>query len=437
MEYKLARRLGLGALIIYGIGDILGAGIYTAVGKVIQEAQTGAWLTYILAALLALITGFSYAELTSRFPVSGGAAAFVRRAIPGKFVATLAGIIVLATGLVSASVVINGFVRYLGPLTSFPLPLAQILLLSFVSFLSFWGIQESSRANIILTFIEVFGLLAVIVAGFWIMEPNAWNQFTQQAQADFHPSGIFGAITIAFYAYIGFEDLANLAEECKNPERDLPRAILIAIGVTTLIYLLVTTVLLVNIPMQEILHHSGQENKKEILLLIFEKGQIDWFLQYFSIIAMIAITNTGLINLIMASRLMYGMAQEGLMPKALACIHSKRKTPFVAVLVAFFAVLILVFTGALTTLIKTTNLLIILVFCMVHISLIIVRIKKEKHTGIQFPFFIPIIGLGLCLIILTQFEFHIWKRSLIIIGIGLILWFINKVYSKPSKTSPS
>ncbi|MCP5468243.1 MAG: amino acid permease [Deltaproteobacteria bacterium] len=433
MQQKLARRLGLGALIIYGIGDILGAGIYTTVGKVILEARSGAWLTYILAALLAMITGLSYAELSARFPVSGGAAVFVRRAIPGKFAATMAGIIVLSTGLVSASVVINGFVRYLAPLTSFPMPIAQILLLSCISFLSFWGIQESSRVNILLTFIEVFGLVAVIITGLWIMDVPAFDNFISQAQEDFHPSGIFGAITIAFYAYIGFEDLANLAEECKNPKRDLPRAILIAIIATSIIYFLVTSVLLINVPLHEILQQSDHNSKKEVLLLIFEKAHAHWFLQYFAVIAIIAITNTGLINLIMASRLIYGMAQEDLMPKFLGRIHSKRHTPHLAVLTAFFAVLILVFTGALTTLIKTTNLLIILVFSMTHLSLIIVRIKKEKHDGIQFPIFVPLIGLLLSLAILTQFDFNIWKRSMIILAFGFFIWLSKKISTNQVK----
>ncbi|MDX1387004.1 MAG: amino acid permease, partial [bacterium] len=156
---QLARRLGFFALCVYGIGDILGAGIYALVGKVVGLAGLGAWATFILAAIVAVVTGLSYAELTARFPVSAGAAAFVRRAFPGRFVATMAGTIVLGTGLASAATVTVAFSDYLQQIVTVPPWLAQITLVAGVSFLSFWGIQESSRVNYILTFVEISGLL--------------------------------------------------------------------------------------------------------------------------------------------------------------------------------------------------------------------------------------------------------------------------------------
>ena len=426
MNTQLARRLGFGALIIYGIGDLLGAGIYTAIGKVVQQSGTSTWLTYILAAVLAAITGLSYAEMTARFPVSAGAAAFVRRAIPGKFVATVTGIMVLGTGLVSASVVVNGFIGYITPFTDIPIPILKLLMLSAISFLSFWGIQESSRANMVLTFVEMSGLLIVIFVGFFFFSPNAVEQFLDRAQNDFAFSGVVSGITIAFYAYIGFEDLVNLAEECKNPQRDLPRAILIAILVSTVLYILATLVLLLNVPIDKIMQSTNGNNKTQALLLVFEEANIFWFTRYFSIIAILAITNTGLINLIMASRLMYGMSQEALLPRFLAKVHPKRQTPYLAVITAFIAVAILVFSGTLGVLIKTTNLLIIMVFSMVHISLIIVRVRGHQHTGIRFPLFVPIIGLMLSLAILTQFSIEIWLRSSIILGLGIVIWGIQR-----------
>src|SRR5262245_44834863 len=151
----LARRLGFLALIVYGIGDILGAGIYALVGKVIAQAGLAAWASSLLAAVTALITGFSYAQLSGRVPVSTGAAGYVKRAFPGHWFATVTGILVLSTGLSSAATVTTAFSGYLQNLVVFPEILAQILLLSFVSFLGFWGIQESSRVNFFLTFVEV------------------------------------------------------------------------------------------------------------------------------------------------------------------------------------------------------------------------------------------------------------------------------------------
>jgi amino acid transporter len=419
MTPSLARRLGLTALIIYGIGDILGAGIYALVGKVIGLAGPGAWLTFVLAALVALVTGISYAELTSRYPVSAGAAAFVRRAFPGRFAATVVGILVVGSGLASAATVAVAFSDYLAQLIPSPPWVAQLILVSAVSFLSFWGIQESSRVNMLLTFLEFSGLLLVILAGAWLLTGDSWNHFLQLNRTELQLSPIVGGITIAFFAYIGFEDLANLAEECKNPSRDLPRAILIAISFSIVIYLLVTLALLINLP-QELITQS-----KTPLLLVFEKAGLEWVSDYFPLIALVAITNTGLINMIMVSRLMYGMAHEGLLPRVIGAVHEGRRTPWVGILIAFTASVFLIFTGSLKILAQTTSLLIIVVFFLVHLSLIKVKGGKHPHEGIKFPMVFPISGVLLCLVLMTQYPLGVYLRSTILLGIALIIWAVQ------------
>ncbi len=410
----LARRLGFFALIVYGIGDILGAGIYALVGKVVGIAGAGAWATFLIAALAAILTGLSYAELTARFPVAGGAAAFVRRAFPGKLIATLIGVFVLGTGMGSAATVTTAFSGYLQQLIPFPEWPAQVLLVAAMSFLSFWGIQESSRVNFVLTAVELTGLLAVIVLGAWMLNPGSTQSFLSAARADFQWSAILGGVTVAFYAYIGFEDLSNLAEEAKHPARDLPRAILIAISVSTVIYILVTLALLLHVPKAEI------AASKTPLLLVFEKAGLGVVVNYFALIAILAITNTGLINLIMASRLMYGMAQEELLPKALASVHAGRRTPWLGVLVAGGAVLHLVFTGSLKVLAQTTSFLILVVFLLVHLSLLKLRWQKHPHDGMQFHSVIPALGILLCGVLLTNFDWAVVARS----GILLVLGFL-------------
>lgn len=415
----LARRLGLAALIIYGIGDILGAGIYALVGKVIGLAGAGAWATFILAAVVAVITGISYAELTSRYPVSAGAAAYVRRAFPGRFVATVAGVLVLGTGLASAATVTVAFSGYLSQLAPIPPWLAQVFLVSAMSFLSFWGIQEASVVNILLTFVEFSGLVLVILVGASLTTGASWHHFLTLNREQWHFPAVMSGITIAFYAYIGFEDLANMAEECKNPKRDLPRAILTAIGVSTVLYLLVTLALLLNVPMDEIALSETP------LLLVFEKAGFHWFLDSFSVVAILAITNTGLINLIMASRLMYGMAQEGLLPRAMGAIHAGRRTPWIGVVTAWTLVILLVFTGSLKILAQTTSLLIIVVFFLIHLSLIKVKGEKRPHDGIQFPIVFPILGALFCLLILTQFPWQVYLRSTLLVGIALAVWALQ------------
>lgn len=417
---KLARHLTLGALIIYGVGDILGAGIYALVGKIIGIAGSGAWMTFLLAAVLALITGLSYAELTARYPVSAGAAVFVRRAFPGKLIATLAGVIVLGTGLASAATVAVAFGQYLSQLIPIPEFLSQLLLVFGISFLSYWGIQESSRVNIFLTFVEVSGLLLVIIVGAYFWFQNSEIPSPIHTELPWEWKSIVAGVTLAFYAYIGFEDLANLAEECRNPQKDLPKAILIAISITTAIYILVTVILMVVIPIEEI------QQSPTPLLLVFQKTGIENIESYFTLVALLAIMNTGLINIIMASRLMYGMAEEKLLPEILGKIHEKRQTPWIAVITALLVVLLLVFTGGLKILAQTTSLLIIVVFCLVHLSLIKIKLKNVPFDGIQFPIIFPIIGVFLSIATLTQFHDPlVWLRSLIVISVGLLVWFLQ------------
>lgn len=416
----LARRLGFLALVIYGIGDILGAGIYALVGKVIGIAGPGAWLTFVLSAVVAVITGFSYAELTARFPVAAGAAAFVKRAFPGHLMATIIGVFVLSTGLSSAATVSTAFSGYLNQIFEVPPFAAQVGLITVMSLLSFWGIQESSNINIVFTIAEFSGLVAVIITGIFLTDISAVKNFWQETTTTMAPLPILSGVTVAFFAYIGFEDLCNLAEEAKNPIKDLPRAILIAIAVSTLIYLLVILVLQINIPSEAIATSTTP------LLLVFEKGKVMWFLNSFAFIAMMAIANTGLINLIMASRLMYGMANENLLPPTLSRVHPKTHTPWVAILSTYLLVLLLISTGSIKILAQTTSLLVILVFTLVHLSLIRIKWQKSKTSGLRVPFFVPVVGFVFCLSLIGFYPSTVFLRTGLILILGLVIWQLQK-----------
>lgn len=416
---QLARRLGFFALAVYGIGDILGAGIYALVGKVIGIAGAGAWLTFLLAAATAFLTGLSYAELASRYPVAGGAAAYVRRAFPGRAAATMIGVFILGTGLTSAATVSSAFSGYLNELVAVPDALAKIALVSLMSFLSFWGIQESSRVNMVFTAVEILGLLAVIAAGLQLVDAPAAAAFAERSVRDLDLRAALAGVTIAFYAYIGFEDLTNLAEEAKDPARDLPRAILIAIGTSTLVYLLVTLALQVNVPEAEIAASDTP------LLLVFQKAGYGWILNSFAVVAIIAISNTGLINLIMASRLMYGMSNEGLLPRSIGRIHHRRQTPWVGVAITWLAVLALVFSGGVKILAQTTSLLILIVFLLVHLSLIRVKSRRERHAGFRFHVLAPIVGGLLCLALIVNFPGEAFLRAAALLGVGALIWAVQ------------
>lgn len=422
----LARRLGFFALVLYGIGDVLGAGIYALVGKVTGLAGSGAWLSFFMAALVAAVTGLSYAELSARFPVAAGAAAFIRRAFHNRYVATLTGVLVLATGLTSAATITVAFSGYFQELFSMPAFLIQTLFVAGLSFLSFWGILESSRVNIMLTVIEFSGLLAVIAVGFVLLHAGDVSTFLAKNPFEAGLSPILAGVTVAFFAYIGFEDLCNLAAEAKDPARDIPRAILISIFVSTILYMLVTVILQMTLA-QEAIAASNTP-----LLLVFEQAGILWVIEGFALVAMLAIANTGLANLIMASRLIYGMSEEGLLHPIVGRVHRVRQTPWVGVVISGFLVLVLVTTGGLKILAQTTSLLILCVFLAVHGSLVRVKLKKENHRGFRTPLFFPLMGCVLCLTLIVRYPVEVYARSLIVFLAGSILWALQKRVGEPS-----
>jgi len=240
----LERRLGLGILTLYGIGDILGAGIYAMVGKVAEIAGQGAWISFLVSAFLAGVTGLTYAELSSRIPKSAGAAAYCGAAFRHPILPFMVGFLVMTSGLTSTATVSLALHGYLNVFANPPILVAAIAVIALFGLLAFWGIGASAWTNALLTVIEASGLLLVIVVGLRFAAGFSPSHLVTSLTPDLGVGAIFAGATLAFYAFIGFEDLANLAEEAKNPRRDLPRAILLAVAFSTLIYLAVIVVFL-------------------------------------------------------------------------------------------------------------------------------------------------------------------------------------------------
>jgi len=417
-KHQLARTLGPLAITLYAVGDILGAGIYALVGKVVGVAGAAAWLSFGVAALLAVFTGFTYAELSSRHPVAAGAAAYARRAFAHPLVAFLVGTFVLASGISSAATVSLAFAGYLEPFFTVPPQLGSVALLALMSFVSFRGIRESSNVNVVLTIAEVSGLLLVLVAGFWFASGLPVEVQVERVTPDASLAAVLSGATLAFYAYIGFEDTANVAEEVRDASRVLPRAILTAIGVSCLVYVGITIAALLTLPVAELASSSAP------LLDVLRAAGIEPPGGAFSIVALFAICNTGLLNLIMASRLTYGMAREGLLPAALARIHPVRATPWVAVLVAFALAVSLALSGGVQILAQTTSLLLLCVFSVLHVGLL--RIKRREPSpgaGIfRTPIWTPVVGLVLCLVLAVQFPPGAYLRAVGVLVVGGLLY---------------
>jgi len=419
-EGGLRRALGAYAITIYAVGDVLGAGIYALVGKVAGEAGGGAWISFAVSAVIALFTGLTYAELSSRFPVAAGAAAYARRAFPGApLVAFVVGIFVLASGLTSAATVSRAFVGYLAPFAALPELPASLAMLALMSVINFIGIRESARVNFVLTLAEAAGLLLVIGAGFAYFATQAEPGAAARLLPGDSLAAILTGATLSFFAYIGFEDTVNVAEEVKDPARALPRAILTAIGTTCVIYMAVTVAALLTIGAEKLAAAPAP------LLAVLEAAGVALPAGVFSLIALFAICNTGLLNLIMVSRLSYGMARENLLPAPLARVHERRRTPWVAVWVAFALAALLSASGGVKALAQATSLLLLVVFTVLHVGLLVIK-RRDPAPGpevFRTPVWAVATGALLCLGLAVNYPLEAFTRTAVVLAVAVGLYF--------------
>jgi amino acid transporter len=418
-KVELRRVLGPAAITVYAVGDILGAGIYALVGKVVATADSGAWISFVVSAVIALLTGLTYAELSSRYPVAAGAAAYCRRAYAHPAVAFLVGTLVLASGITSAAAVSHAFVGYLNSFIALPPLLASLGLLIVMTVINYAGIEESARVNLVLTLVEVAGLVLVMIIGFGYASGLPAGEWSTRLAPPADLAGVLAGAGIAFYAYIGFEDTVNVAEEVHEPQRTLPRAILLAISITCAIYAAVAIAALLTVP-RHTLATSGAP-----LLEVLNTAGVHLPAGTFSIVALFAICNTGLLNLIMASRLSYGMAREGLLPAGLTRIHPVRRTPWVAVLVAFALAALLAASGGVQILAQTTSLLLLSVFTVLHAGLALIKRREAPPPGVfTTPGWTPVLGVLLCLVMMLQYPPGAYARAVAVMALGAILYVV-------------
>jgi amino acid transporter len=417
----LRATLTLPALAAYAIGDILGAGIYALVGKVAAVCGPALWVAFVVSAVVALLTGFAYAELASRFPRSAGAALYCRRGFRHPLPAFVVGIFVLMSGLNSAAAVSRALIGYVHEFVAAPEIAVSLTFLVAVSCLNFWGIEESSRVNVVLTALEVTGLLLVIVAGVVAARSlSGAEAFGRLAVGPGELRNVLPATTIAFFAFIGFEDVANVVEEARDPRRALPRAIVIAIVFTTIVYVAVGIAALLAVPVATLADSAAP------LAAVVEASGIPIPGRLFAAIAIVAIANTGLLNLIMAARLSYGMAREGLLPAILGEVHAVRRTPSVAVALVFGLTALLSLTGGVQVLAQSTSALLVIVFLLVHVSLVLVKRRERAAPADAFtvPAAVPVAGAASCLWLLAQYPTEVYARAAAVAVVALALYVI-------------
>ncbi|HKJ76114.1 MAG TPA: amino acid permease [Gammaproteobacteria bacterium] len=384
---SLRRSLSLPLLTLYGLGTIVGAGIYVLSGKVAGMAGMAAPVAFLVASVLAAFSAFSYAELAARFPVSAGEAAYSMRAFGREGLATAVGLAIALVGLVSAGTMARGFVGYLQVFWAVPDPVAITGFLLLLGAVAAWGISQSAWLAAGATVVEVAGLVLVLWAGGDALGtlPARWPELIPELEIGLWVGVLSGAF-IAFYAFIGFEDIVKVAEEVRDPARNLAWAILLALGISTLFYVAVSTVSVLAVPPDEL----GASEAP--LALVYERAS-GLPSHLISAIGIAAVINGALVQLIMASRMLYGMAREGWLPRWFAAVHPATRTPLRATALVLAVVLALALAFPLVRLAEATSFINLLVFCVVNLSLWVLKGRAPRPEGVRvFPRWVPLVG---------------------------------------------
>jgi amino acid transporter len=401
-QHQLKRSISYPMLTLYGLGTILGAGIYVLVGKVAISAGVYAPISFLVAALLAGLSGYSYAAMSSRHPKSAGEAVYLQEAFGIQQLSTIVGWMVILTGVVSASTIANGFVGYLQVFVNISDFWAITLLIITMTALAVWGVNESVVVTAITTIMGIIGLLLILIysAPSFLTLGDRLPELTPPISDGGVWFGILLGAFLAFYAFIGFEDMVNMAEEVKEPEKTLPKAIIAAILISSLFYYVIALAAILQLPLEELT--ASKAPMADIMNQHSEK--MAWFV---SLISLAAVVNGALVQIIMGARVLYGMGKQKMAPHWLATIHPTRKTPYIATLIIGSVVWFLATNLDLTTLAKITSFIIIVVFLTVNISLIVIHnrevkqpeLKPEKSMAVKI--WVPYLAAAMCIMFLS------------------------------------
>jgi basic amino acid/polyamine antiporter, APA family len=399
---RLRRVLGLPSLTFYGVGLILGAGIYSIVGVAAGLAGPSLWLSFTVAALVALATGLSYAELAAMHPRAGADYVYARAAFPRpRMLAPMAGFLLAASAIATSATVSTAFGGYAGLFVPTPAWIAAVGLLLAVTAINLAGVRLGSRANIAMTLAEAAGLVLVVALG-WTRPELA----SVLAVPDM--LGVVSAAGLVFFAYLGFEDIANLAEEAKRPERDVPRAILLALALSTVLYLLVAVAAVTLLPAHELARSDAPLADAVSQVHPRLGGMLGG-------VALFATANTALVALLAASRMLYGIARGGDAPKALGTVWRRTGTPAVASLAALAAALGLLPLARVELLGSLSSLAALGAFTLVHASLLRLRhTRPDQERPFRTPgtvagvAVVPVLGIAGAVALAASLPWEAW-----------------------------
>jgi APA family basic amino acid/polyamine antiporter len=457
---ELRRVMGPKLLLLFIVGDILGTGVYALTGDVAAEVGGAAWAPFIVAFIVAMITAFSYLELVTKYPQAAGAALYAHKAFGIHFLTFIIAFTVMCSGITSASTASRAFASNLAKgfklddkntLLIVCIALAFMLLIALVNFR---GVGESVKANIVLTMVELSGLLLVILVGFWAIF-GGQGDFSRVVVFD-SPSdkGAFFAVTaatsLAFFAMVGFEDSVNMAEETKDPVRIFPKMMITGISVTGLIYVLIAICSVALVPVGVL-----ADSDTPLVTVVETAAPGIPVEQILPFISLFAVANSALINMLMASRLLYGMARQAVLPPFLGKVHRTRRTPYAAIIfTTALSLAVIVYVSqassdSVAVLGGTTALLLLGVFTIVNICVLVLRRRDVDRDRIRTdldgnplndeepeisshhfrtPTVLPVIGALACAFLVTPFSGRAGSQYVLagyLLALGVVLWAVT------------
>ncbi|HEY9264026.1 MAG TPA: APC family permease [Mycobacterium sp.] len=446
---ELKRVMGPGLLLLFVVGDILGTGVYALLGDVAGEVGGAAWLPFLIAFAIATITAFSYLELVTKYPQAAGAALYAHKAFGVHFITFLVAFIVMCSGITSASTASRAFAANFFQGVDFDAPKLAVALLALafmaaLAAINYRGVGESVKLNVILTIVEITGLVIVIMVGFW-----AFTGFAGGGDVDFSRIVAFetgedksnfmavtAATSLAFFAMVGFEDSVNMAEETKDPVKTFPKILLSGLSIAGVVYILVSIVAVALVPVGEL------KESDTPLVEVVKAGApglpIDDILPFMT---MFAVSNTALINMLMASRLIYGMARQRVLPPVLGSVHPTRRSPWVAIvfttLIAFGLIIyvsVFASSDAISVLGGTTSLLLLAVFAVVNVAVLALRRDVVRAGGhFKTPTALPVIGFVASLYLVTPLSGRPAQQYIVaggLVVIGVVLFFLTQLINR-------
>lgn len=429
LERSITGRL----LFFYVLGDVLGSGIYALIGVMAFTVGGAFWLSFVVGVTIALLTGFAYAELITKYPQAAGAALYTHKAFGSRPLTFLVTFSLLAATIAAAGTLarVFGGTYFNQFVDGVPVALVAVIFIVVLSLLNFRGITESVWANMVMTLVETTGLLIILVIGGTVLAQNDADFSTPFELNDGNPAlVVLSGVALAFFAMTGFENAANIAEEVKEPSRVFPKALLGGMALAGVLYMVIAFIAAMVTPLADLTAGDGEKGS---LLTVVQAGPLAIPELVFSAIALVAVTNTTLVSLVAQSRIMYGMAKQGVVPKVFATTHPGRRTPWVAIVFTASLVCVLLLVADVDRLATVTVLFLIVVYGMVCLAALKLRGSRVDHDHYRAPTALLVLGVvaNAAILVYTMTDDPgslVWCGGILLIGVAL--YFVNNAVMK-------